>query len=209
MGESKSKAVYTQTEKRLNRLLTGEDAVIRGKLANLRRSAGKQPGEDPRAWGILFSDLPEDMLAPYGEPSREEWAIHTALTLFAIHQQGNDPLKRSMNQQGASLGDAASRLVAVEGGDEDARERVARRFHQAVLAPDMAAMAYYLRSFIQLLRAADISLDYPKLARDLYLYQLPDGAASVRLQWGQDFYRSDKNEDANINDEVNENGKDE
>ena len=203
MRESKSNAVYIQTEQRLYRLLTGNDSIVRGRLANLRRGAGKRPGDDPRVWGILFADLPEDMMARYGEPSREEWAIHTALTLFAVHQQGNDPHQRGMNQKDISLGDAAARLVAADGGDEDARERVARRFHRVALAPDMAAMAYYLRSFVQLLRAKDIGLDYPKLAKELYQYQLPDGAASVRLQWGQDFYRAGKDIEAN------ENGKDE
>ena len=186
MNESRADAVYCQTVQRLSRLLVGEDAVVRGRLANLRRGAGQRPGNDPRVWGILFSELPEDMLGKGGVPSKEEWAIHTALTLYAVHQQGIDPRQHSMNQDGISLGGAASRLT---GGDEDTRERIARRFHQVVLAPDMNAMVYYLRSFVQLLKAADIGLDYPRLAKDLYLYQTSGGASSVRLQWGQDFYQ--------------------
>ena len=189
MGESKADAVFRQTERRLFRLTAGDDGAVRGKLADLRRGAGKKPGEDPRVWGILFSELPEEMYGKKGEPSREEWAIHTALTLFAVHQQGNDPKQHSMNQKGISLGAAASRLVAADGGDDDARERVARRFHQVVLAPDISARAYYLRSFIQLLRSNDIPLDYPMLARDLWLSQFPECETQVRLQWGQDFYR--------------------
>ena len=195
MGDSKAEAVYQQTKKRLTSLLSGEDAAVRGRLANLRRGAGRKPGDDPRIWAALFADLPEEMMGYGGEPSREEWAIHTALTLFAVHQQSLDLKSRGMDRKGESLGDAASRLVAAGGGDDDARERVARRFHQIALAPDIAALAYYLRSFIQLLRGAEIGLDYPGLARDLYRYQLPDGAASVRLQWGQDFYRTRKEEE--------------
>ena len=128
-------------------------------------------------------------------PTNEEWAIHTALTLYAVHQQGRDPHQQSMNRKDVSLGSAASYLAAVSGGDDNAKERVARRFHQVALAPDMITMAYYLRSFIQLLRSEGIGLDYPKLARDLYRYQMPDGPASVRLAWGQDFYRIEKNND--------------
>ncbi len=187
MGESRANKVYQQTEQRLFRLLAGEDAVIRGRLANLRRGAGRRPGEDPRVWGLLFSELPEEMLGYGGEPSPEEWAIHTALTLYATHQQGNDPRQHSMNQKKISLGYAAAILVGKEG--EGSRERIGRRFHQVALAPDMPSVVYYLRGFIQLLKAGDIGLDYPRLARDLYLYQMPEGAASVRLQWGQDFYR--------------------
>ena len=194
MGESKADVVWRQTEQRLSRLMAGDVGAVRGRLAELRRGAGKKPGEDPRVWGILFSDLPEEMYGKRGVPSREEWAIHTALTLFAVHQQGNDPGQHSMNRKGISLGGAASRLVAADGGDDDARERVARRFHQVVLAPDIQSKAYYLRSFVQLLRTEDIPLDYPMLARDLWLSQFPEGETQVRLQWGQDFYRKNYEE---------------
>ena len=85
--------------------------------------------------------------------------------------------------------------VYADGGDDDARARVARRFHQVMVAPEMASMVYYLRSFVQLLKAADIALDYPRLARDLYTVQLPGGAAGVRLQWGQDFYRRNRDDE--------------
>ena len=87
MGKSRADTVYQQTELRLSRLVSGDEGTVRGRLANLRRGAGRIPGDDPRAWGILFSELPEKMLGQYGEPSREEWAIHTALTMFALHQQ--------------------------------------------------------------------------------------------------------------------------
>ncbi len=139
------------------------------------------------------------MYGQYGEPSREEWAIYIALTLFAVHQQSEDPKEHCVSRRGISLGRAAAQMVAAdlaeEGGaaaqekTDKARERVARRFHQVVLAPDMMSMAYYLRGFIQLLRARDIALDYPMLARDLYQYQFQEQRASVRLNWGQDFYR--------------------
>ena len=190
MGESRADKVYRQTEQCLFSLLAGDESAVRGRLATLRRGAGKRPGDDPRTWGILFTDLPETMLG-HDKPSMEEWAIHTALTLYAVHQQGNDPRQHNMNQKKISLGTAAAKLVSAGGEHEEARERVARRFHQVVLAPDMDAMAYYLRGFIQLLRSSDIPLDYPMLSRDLYLYQVPGAAPSVRLEWGQDFYRNE------------------
>ena len=56
----------------------------------------------------------------------------------------------------------------------------------------MPALTYYLRTFIQLLRSAEIGLDYALLAKDLFLYQWQDQVSSVRLQWGQDFYRKNK-----------------
>ena len=193
MIQSKADEVFWQTNQRLQDLLGGPEPSVRKNLAELRRGAGKRPGEDPYIWGFLFADLPEEMYGKRGAPSREEWAIYTALTLYAVHQQGNDPYQQNMNKKGLSLGAAAAQMVAKEGGDEDARDRVSRRFYQVVLAADISAMVYYLRSFIQLLRSEGIGLDYPKLAKDLYRYQIPDSISSVRLQWGQDYYR--KNND--------------
>ena len=37
-------------------------------------------------------------------------------------------------------------------------------------------------------------MDYAALARDLYQYQFPEGAADVRLRWAQDFFRMTKDE---------------
>ena len=194
MEESRADAVYRQTERRMYALLAGDDAVVRSRLANLRRGAGRKPGDDPQLWGFMFESLPAEMEGRGGMPSREEWAIHIALTLYAVHQQGNDPKNHNMDVDKVSLGTAAAKLVAAYGG-EDARERVSRRFNQLALAQDIDSMAYYLRGFVQLLRAENIGLDYPELARDLYRYQTTDGAASVRLRWGEDYYRIN-NDDA-------------
>jgi CRISPR system Cascade subunit CasB len=46
-----------------------------------------------------------------------------------------------------------------------------------------------LRGAVQLLRGQGISLDYARLAGDLYQYQYPDFQTDVRLRWGQDYYR--------------------
>lgn len=63
---------------------------MRAQLAMLRRGVGKKPGDLPELWGILFGDLPEEFLSVSGEPTREEWAVYTALTLYALHQQGSE-----------------------------------------------------------------------------------------------------------------------
>ena len=69
-------------------------------------------------------------------------------------------------------------------------------------ADEITEISHHQRGMIQLLRAAkpdSIPLDYPQLAVDLYglqcdapqLAQLP---ANIRLRWGQDLYRYEKNE---------------
>lgn len=195
MSETRGgKGVWAQTARRIQWLQNIEQpGRQRAALAQLRRGIGQVPGDAPALWNILFEDLPEDMLSRNGEPTREEWSIYTALTLFALHQQGRDPRHDSMNVTDRSLGAAAALLVALDG--EDARPRVARRFNQAATAASMPELVHYLRELVQLFRSQGIGLDYPQLAADLYDYQSIERAPRVRLRWGQDFYRKKETDD--------------
>ena len=104
----------------------------------------------------------------------------------------------------AAPGGKSTALAAKLGGDTASRERVGRRFYQVALAPDIAAMAYYLRGFIQILRAEGVDLDYPMLAKDLYQYQFNEGPRAVRLRWGQDFYAIEKQDEEEKGKEEND-----
>ena len=190
-------AVYTETAQRLRRLLSADSSTVKANLAELRHGIGSTPGDDPGLWGMIFDGLPESMLGKYGKPSKEEWAIYNALTLYAVHQQGNDPQKTSMNVKGISLGKAACSLVYTGDNPEDERERVSRRFNQIALAEDIEVLTYYLRTFIPILRGKNIGLDYPMLAKDIYLCLSETGRSSVRLRWGQDYYNVDHDKEEN------------
>lgn len=189
---SKSEQVSTVTAQKLYALEHRPDPAMRAALANLRKGIGLKPGALPQLWCEIFDELPEEMYSRGGEPSREEWAIYTAMTLYALHRQGK---AESVNKPGISLGRAAAGLVK----DETDRERIWKRFYVLSAAEDMQEMSYRLRGLIQLLRNEDVALDYPQLAADLYRYQFWENADSVRLKWGQDFYRK----------ATDENGKDE
>jgi len=195
MKSEEKDVVYLETSKRLKLITAGDDSAVKARLASLRHGIGLEPGELPELWGMLFEDLPENMLGKRGKASCEEWAIYNALTLFALHQQGRDPQTDSMNEKGVSIGKAASKLVLAGGGSDEERERVGRRFFAIALASEIEAMSYHLRTFIPLLRAEGIGLDYAGLARDIYWYNTESGQASVRLVWGQDFYSSEKKEE--------------
>lgn len=180
--------VETYMERRLNALARDpNEGRVKAQLANLRRGIGKRPGELPELWGLLFADIPEELLSRNGEPTREEWSLYTALTLYALHQQSRNLREKNMHceQEEGRLGRAVGRLVS----DEDDRERVARRFNAFATASDMQEAAHHLRGLVQLLRAEDIPLDYVRLAGELYRFQNPNDAPGVRLIWGQDFYR--------------------
>lgn len=158
-------------------------------LANLRRGAGKTPGELPEIWGVFLNSIPEDLLSRNGEPTKGEWAIYIALTMFALHQQGNSG---SVHEDGISVGKAAAKLMNDRSDDE--RERVLRRFGPAVTANDMYELSHYMRCLIELMRSKNIRLDYVMLAKDIFDYQFSEGKKKVQLRWGQDFYYNEKGE---------------
>lgn len=166
-------------------LASGNGPVVRATLAELRRGVGKVPGSVPRLWSITFEGLPESLTRKGGEPTYGEWAVHSALTLFALHQQGKDPILKCMSQDGASLGGALRKMSPTE----EEERRVKRRFDAAATADSLAECAHHLRGLVQLLKAEDLPLDYPEMAADLFRFQFPEGRDWVRLKWGRDFYR--------------------
>ena len=132
-------------------------------------------------------------------PSAAEWAVYLALTLYAVHQQGND---RPMNCPGNTLGRAVRQLAErnTPAGQDWTEASVLRRFNALATAEEITEISHHLRGMIQLLSAAKdggIPLDYPQLAADLYELQCTDPRyaqtpANVRLRWGQDLYRETK-----------------
>ena len=185
--ESMQRQIEDYMRRRLSDFASDPNAGrVRAQLAMLRRGVGRKPGDMPDLWGLLFADMPEEMMSRTAEPTAAEWAVYTALTLYATHQQGTE-----MNRQNMHTGQGAGRLgkaVARLGKNADDRERIARRFNAFATASDMTEAAHHLRGLIQLLRAEEIPLNYIRLAGDLYRFQNPEYAPDVRLSWGQDFY---------------------
>ncbi len=164
----------------------------RAALARLRRGIGHEPGEIPMLWGEFLLELPEELRSRSSRPTRAEWAIYAALTLFAMHQQGKE---ETMHRKGIDLGRATARLVS----DREDQERIWPRLNRVALACDMQELNYHLRQLIQILKSEDIPLDYVRLAEDLYDHQGEDTVNRVRLQWGRSFFAGVMNTD-NSND---------
>lgn len=170
----------------------GKEAAVRGKLANLRRGIGRAPGSMAELWNVTLEGLPERFYSKTGEPTKAEWAVYIALTLYALHQQGSDIKRQSMNAEGISVGTAARRLVS--GEDEGAR--VKRRFDQVITSQSVDELAHHLRGMVQLFKQASVPLDYAMLAEDIYRFEMDSERDRVRLSWGQDYYRRNNKEDA-------------
>lgn len=204
---------------KLNELSMSNNAPkVRATLARLRRGVSLAPGADPDIWDVTLADIPDELVSVNGVPTRGEWAIQIALTLFALHQQGRDIKSECMHQEDTdvpkddkslksstpSLFDDVKPLKSVStkphsfgcavrrlAGDKesDSFKAVRRRFNAAVTSESIEEFAHHLRCMVQLMKASGVRLDYVSLAREIYLFQNPENRDSLRLRWGQDFYR--------------------
>lgn len=183
---------------KLERLRTLPENQCRAELAELRHGIGHAPGELPAIWGAFLTDLPEEFYRNDGNASPGEWAVYTALTMFALHQQGHDFRSEWMNEDGMKFGASVRKLAKDDKGkgeDEDKLKRIRARFNKIATASDLPEFNHHLRGVINLLSGNGIKLDYADLAVDLYNYSYAEGRTKVRLKWGQDFCRQIKNDE--------------
>lgn len=173
---------------RVNRLqrefLTEELPHARGELAQLRQAVDEPPGISPLVWQLVLEALPEQFIGTRDEPTAGEWAAHLALTLYAVHQRGN---QNPMHQIDNSLGRAAGRLIRTRQAQS---QSVKKRYDAVLTATNFTSRRYHLRSLVGLLSAEAIPVDYGRLALDLYQFQKPGGKDTVNRVWGRDFYRA-------------------
>lgn len=172
---------------------TNHESFNKAMLAKLRRGVGKNPADLPELWAITLDELPEELLSSTGLPTQGEWATHTALTLYALHQQGKDTKVNNMHINDISLGRAIRRLIR----DENDEVRVKRRFNALITSDQLTEVSQHLRGLIQLMKGQDIAMDYGMLTEDLFWYQFDNTKDSVRLKWGQDFYRFNSKQEEN------------
>ena len=155
------------------------ESRARGEMAALRKGASRDSGELPEIWELTSVEIPE---YASDAPTREEIAVHTAMTLYAVHQQ---PRTEPMFAPGRGLGRAARSLI----GPPDEENPSARaRFNALVTSTTVTELRHHLRGLISLLRARNIALDHAMLADDILHFQQPGGAKKVRLAWARQYY---------------------
>lgn len=168
-------------------------------LAKLRRGVGKDPREDPEVWEIILGGLDADLAAKYDEPSYAENAIYAALTLYALHKQGNDislHIAGDKDNPGPGFGDAIAKLKKPDDNDNVA---IIRRFNMLVTANDLTELAFHARGLIQLLRGCNqpVKFNYAGFAKDLYRFQFEEMRRNVVFKWGEAFYKNRQAKDDN------------
>lgn len=184
--EKKRQQVIKFTNSRIRQISeTRELGTTKALLANLRRGAGKTPGELPELWGAFLNELPEDLLGRSETIAPEEDAVYQALCLYALSTKGSE-LKNDPNEEGISLGRACGKLAF---SNENDKERILNRLK--IILSSNQQMSVHLRNLIKLLADKDLKLDFALLAGDLYSYHFPEGRDQVRLKWARDFYRKD------------------
>ena len=151
-------------EKKLRVLRENPDeSGTKAYLAKMRKGVGKVPGADPELWGILFEDLPEELIGRGNTPGRAELALYTAFTLYAIHQQSRSLKDENAHQRGIGFGRAAGEMAAQ---DPESLKAVRRRFNAAAVSSDLTELAWHIKGMVQLFRQKENRLDYVQLAVD-------------------------------------------
>ncbi|MDR1134578.1 MAG: type I-E CRISPR-associated protein Cse2/CasB [Clostridiales Family XIII bacterium] len=154
-------------------------------LAKLRRAAGTSPCESADVWEVTIGALSEELTK--WERGKAEFAVHTALTLFGVHQQGSH---ESISKNGVGFGKAVKSIVLPDLTNEPG---VRRRFNALVTTLEFKELANHARGLVQLMRTRGLGFDYPKFAVELYRYQLSSEQRDyVRMSWGRDFYAPNK-----------------
>jgi CRISPR system Cascade subunit CasB len=153
----------------------------RAALAQLRRGVGREVGDVPEILELTVN--PDAPPAWSDAPTRDEVAIHTAMTLYAVHQQSQSA---PMHDPRVTFGTALGALRYADGQENPG---VIRRFQAMGTAVDLTELVHHARTLVTLLRSGGRPFDYGRFAEDLVGYQTPWRANAVRLKWGRDFYR--------------------
>jgi CRISPR system Cascade subunit CasB len=147
-------------------------------LAALRRGIGREPGSVPEMWPY-YTTLTTD-----GAITQRLRAEHLALTLFAVHQQGQS---QPVHRAGVGLGTA---VLALRRDDKSSPEAVDRRFAAAATATSLDEVTHHARGLITQIRGLTPppGLDYTRLCDDLRSWQSPQGRTTVRRRWGAQYF---------------------
>lgn len=162
-----------------------DSSTARAQIAQLRHAAKKEPGTVPAIWDLTSYEDSDNLP---DEPTREERAVHDALCLYAIAQQGH-PLavhqRRSKTNWGG-FGNAV-RSLAWQSGQEEPRFR--RRFNAAVSSDSYDELLTHITSLIRQIFSSrsGITIDFGELAKDLRAFQYPDGAGQIRRHWARQY----------------------
>lgn len=193
MTESPQRSIASYVHKRIMSIQTdclSPERKSRGArhLATLRHALTVPVGSSIDAWSLEFQGLSAELFGRGNEPSRGENAVHYALALYAFHQQSKTSPMHVVGYENR-LGCAVGKLVRQEEERYSSLEdgEPPRRLKALVTAESIEEVAHYARQLVQLLRRAEIPVDYAELAAQLFDFQNPYKVDGVRLKWGREY----------------------
>ncbi|MFD1124647.1 type I-E CRISPR-associated protein Cse2/CasB [Lentilactobacillus raoultii] len=173
----------------------------RAALAGARGAATISSPRAQKVWPLIMSQLEKldttirqeapkaKILSISGTPTNVETALYTAIHFYAIHQQGSDRVEfgNSRRGNGATFFTALAQLRNVQG----MRDSLDRRIDALLGMTNIHGVINALAHLVGILKAkyTGPQIDYPRLAKDLFVFQ--EGyisANATRLQWGQEYY---------------------
>lgn len=172
-------------------LLAGKSPYARAGRAQLRSALGKEIGSVPAIWPFTVDGGPSTK--DDTEPTHGEVAVHTALTLWALHQGSHPDSMHVTSESGHRLSIAAAvrTVTDADGSDRDRHDApIYGRLSALVRATTFDALATQARGIVNLLSSADVPMDYGQLAVDLFQWQDPRYRSTVTRRWGRDFERT-------------------
>ena len=136
---------------------------------------------------MLFANLPEEYLGDKARITAEENAIYLSLQIYALMQQGSSKLERGEEKSTRNIGESLRALR----GDESKTKAMDERFNTMVTAGSFEELSHYLRQMIKILKAnaANPSVNYPKLAKDLFWMQ-KGKRDNILMDWARAYYQS-------------------
>ena len=153
-------------------------------LAGIRDSIGKELTNAPQVWPLLFENLPEEYLGDKARITAEENAIYLSLQIYALMQQGASKSERGEVKSTRNIGES----LRILRGDES--KAMDERFNTMVTAGSFEELSHYLRQMIKILKtnAANPSVNYPKLANDLFWMQ-KGKRDNILMDWARAYYQ--------------------
>lgn len=170
------------------------DPYFKSALAKIRNSIGKEYSKAIDVFPLIYSFIPDYFISNNANLSYEEKAIINTLQLYALHQQSKTISVVTLNTDKAKYENLGGYLKVLRKKDDSTS--IDRRFNQMISSDTFEGLMYYLRQLIKIYKnETDRSIDYPKLAKELYLYQCGK-KEDIKLSWMRQYYFVN-NEDEN------------
>lgn len=162
----------------------GNESAYKAILANLRNSIGKPYSQTVEVWSFMFEHIPEEFLGKGTELTNMEKSILSTLQLYALHQQGkSENVHEHYKEPWKNMGFSLSLLRL----DANKRQAADHRFNTMITSTTYYEFIHHLRQMTGLIKRENATVDYVKLAMDLYIFAKGD-AEKVRLRWGKSYY---------------------